>query len=250
VSRDLGALVLQPAEGVDTARLRERVSLVQKLEPAFDNRGARSYQHFQEKALDMLLDPKVQATLDLEREAPRVRDRYGDHICGQSVLQARRLVEAGVPLITVICAAGDLNGSNGDNWDTHGDNFNRLKGRLLPPLETASSALLDDLADRGMLDQTLVVWLTEFGRTPKCGNGGRDHYPFCYSVALAGGGIRGGQVYGSSDRHGAFPRDLPCGPNDLHATIFQALGIPLESALTDLQGRPQAITDGRPLPLG
>jgi uncharacterized protein (DUF1501 family) len=191
----------------------------------------------------------VQATLDLEREAPRVRDRYGDHVCGQSVLQARRLVEAGVPLVTVICAAGDLNGSAGDHWDTHGDNFNRLKRALLPPLERACTALLDDLADRGLLDQTLVVWLTEFGRTPKCAGAGRDHYPFCYSAALAGGGIRGGQVYGSSDRQGAFPRDLPCGPNDLHATIFHALGIPLDSHLTDFQGRPQAITDGTPLPL-
>jgi hypothetical protein len=250
VSRDLGALVVQPAEGVDTNRLRGRAALVQHLEqlPATSG-GVRSYQHFQEKALDMLLDPKVQATLDPDREAPRIRDRYGDHICGQSVLQARRLVEAGVPLVTVICAAGDLNGSVGDHWDTHGNNFNRLKRDLLPPLESACNALLDDLADRGLLDQTLVVWLTEFGRTPKCAGGGRDHYPFCYSVALAGGGIRGGQVHGSSDRQGAFPRDLPCGPNDLHATIFHALGIPLDSELTDFQGRPQAITDGTPLPL-
>jgi len=251
VSRDLGALVLQPAEGVESARLQERASLTQRLgQPPADSSGLRSYQHFQEKALDMLLDPKVQATFNLEREAPRVRDRYGDHICGQSMLQARRLVEAGVPLVTVICAAGDLNGSAGDHWDTHGDNFNRLKLALIPPLETASNALLDDLADRGLLDQTLVVWLTEFGRTPKCGGGGRDHYPFCYSVALAGGGIRGGQVHGSSDRLGALPRNLPCGPNDLHATIFHALGIPLDCHLTDLQGRPQAISDGQPLPLG
>jgi uncharacterized protein (DUF1501 family) len=250
VSRDMGALVLQPAEGVDSDRLRERVALAGHLERlCVDNGGARSYRHFQEKALDLLLDPEVQATLDLEREPPRVRDRYGDHVCGQSMLQARRLVEAGVPLVTVVCAAGDLNGSAGDHWDTHGDNFNRLKRALLPPLESACNALLDDLADRGLLEQTLVVWLTEFGRTPQCGNGGRDHYPFCYSVALAGGGIRGGQVYGSSDRQGALPRDLPCGPNDLHATIFHALGIPLDSHLTDFQGRPQAITDGRPLPL-
>jgi hypothetical protein len=250
VSRDLGALVLQPTRGVDTKRLRERATLAQRLArvPA-DNSRASSYQHFQEKALDMLLDPRVQATLDLEREPLPIRTRYGDHVCGQSVLQARRLVEAGVPLVTVICAAGDLNGSAGEHWDTHGDNFNRLKRALLPPLETACNALLDDLADRGLLETTLVVWLTEFGRTPRCRGAGRDHYPFCYSVALAGGGIRGGQVYGSSDRQGARPRDLPCGPNDLHATIFHALGIPLDSRLTDFQGRPQAITDGTPLPL-
>jgi hypothetical protein len=200
-------------------------------------------------ALDLVASPRVRATLDLDREDPRVREKYGDHICGTSVLMARRLVEAGVPLVTVVCAAGDLNGSAGDHWDTHGDNFNRLKRALLPPLEQASSALLDDLAARGLLEQSLVVWLTEFGRTPKVSGNGRDHYPFCYSVALAGGGIRGGQVYGSSDRIGAHPRELPCGPNDLHATIFQALGIPLDAHLEDSEGRPRALTDGRPLPL-
>jgi uncharacterized protein (DUF1501 family) len=149
-----------------------------------------------------------------------------------------------------VCAAGDLNGSAGDHWDTHSDNFRRLKNDLLPPLERASTALLDDLADRGLLDQTLIVWLTEFGRTPRLGgNAGRDHYPSVYSVAFAGGGVRGGQVHGSSDRLGAFPRERGCGPNDLHATIFQALGIPLDAQLLDNQGRPYPVTDGTPLPL-
>jgi hypothetical protein len=250
VSRDLGALVLEPGQGLDSDRIRDRAALARKLErlPA-GGAGVRNYEHFQEMALDLLLSPKVRATLDLDREDVRVRDKYGPHLCGSSVLLARRLVGAGVPLVTVICAAGDLNNGAGDHWDTHGDNFNRLKKALLPPLEQASAALLDDLETRGMLEQTLVVWLTEFGRTPKVSGGGRNHYPFCYSVALAGGGIRGGQVYGSSDRLGAHPRDLPCGPNDLHATIFQALGIPLDSYLEDYQGRPQALTDGRPLPL-
>ena len=113
-----------------------------------------------------------------------------------------------------------------------------------------AAALLDDLADRGLLDRTLVVWLTEFGRTPKINRGaGRDHYPFCYSVVFAGGGVRGGQVYGRSDRHAAEPADLPCGPNDLHATIFHALGIPQETQLVDNLGRPFPVTDGLPLPL-
>jgi uncharacterized protein (DUF1501 family) len=116
-------------------------------------------------------------------------------------------------------------------------------------LDQGSSALLDDLADRGLLDTTLVVWLTEFGRTPRIMGTGRDHYPFCYSVAFAGGGIRGGQVYGRSDSQGARPLDFPCGPGDLHATILHALGIPLDATLTDVQGRPLAICDGRPLPL-
>src|SRR5262249_37598039 len=166
-----------------------------------------------EMAREMLLNPKVQATLDLEREPSKASHRYGTHICGQSMLLARRLVEAKVPIVTVICAAGDLNGSAGAHWDRHGDNFNRLKKALVPPLERASTALLDDLADRGLLDETLVVFMTEFGRTPKVNGNGRDHYPFCYSVAFAGAGIRGGQVYGSSDKQGAFPHDMPCGPN-------------------------------------
>jgi hypothetical protein len=187
--------------------------------------------------------------LDLDQETPQTRHKYGDHLCGTSMLLARRLVEAGVPLVTVICAAGDLNGSVGDHWDTHGDNFNRLKNRLLPPFDQASAALIADLADRGRLDETLVVWLTEFGRTPKVTKAGRDHYPFVYSVAMAGAGIRGGQVYGSSDKIGAFPRDRACRPNDLHATIFHALGIPGDTLLQDAQGRPMNLTDGDPLPL-
>src|SRR5262249_37325835 len=157
---------------------------------------------------------------------------------------------AGVPLVNVICAAGDLNGAVGDHWDTHSDNFRRLKHNLLPPLERGSSALLNDLSDRGLLEETLVVWLTEFGRSPRLsGNAGRDHYPHVYSVAFAGGGVRGGQVYGSSDKIGAFPRDQGCGPNDVQASILQALAIPLDTQLVDHQGRPSPVTDGKPLPL-
>jgi Protein of unknown function (DUF1501) len=258
VSRDLGTLALDPARDVDAARLRRRLSLADRLataapRPGPQSRaapsGGRSFQQFRERAADLLLNPRVQATLDLDKEDPRRRDRYGSHICGTSLLLARRLVEAEMPLVTVICAAGDLNGGAGDHWDTHSDNFRRLKKTLLPPLEQASAALLDDLADRGLLDQTLVVWLTEFGRTPKIANGGRNHYPFVYSVALAGAGIRGGQVYGRSDRIGAYPQEGACAPADLHATVFNALGIPLDTQLTDPQGRPLLLTDGRPLPL-
>jgi hypothetical protein len=250
VSRELGTLVLQPTRGVDAERAQSRAALAGQLQGSRpEGPGSQRFEHFQEMALDLLVSPRVRSTLDLDREDLRVREKYGEHLCGTSVLMARRLIEAGVPLVSVICAAGDLNGSVGDHWDTHGDNFNRLKKALLPPLEQASAALLDDLAARGLLEETLVVWLTEFGRTPRVSHSGRDHYPFCYSVALAGGGIRGGQVYGSSDRIGALPRELPCGPNDLHATIFQALGIPLDAHLEDNQGRPQALTDGLPLPL-
>jgi uncharacterized protein (DUF1501 family) len=201
-------------------------------------------------ASDVLLSPRVQAAFNLDLEPVQVRQAYGDHLCGQSVLLARRLTEAGVPAVTVICAAGDLNGSAGDHWDTHGNNFNRLKNELLPPLDRAASNLLSDLAERGRLDETLVVLLTEFGRTPRINGGaGRDHFPNCYSVALAGGGIRGGQVFGSSDRLGAAPLDQPCGPHDLHATIFHALGIPADAHLHDNLGRSFPLCDGRILPL-
>ena len=172
------------------------------------------------------------------------------HVCGQSVLTARRLAEAGVPVSTVYCAAGDLNGSKGDHFDTHGDNFNRLKNNMLPPLDQAATALIGDLKARGMLEETLVVLLTEFGRTPKINGGaGRDHFPDCYSVAFAGGGIEGGQAYGSSDAIGAKPATKPCGPPDLHATIFHALGIDPRHMIMDRDDRPLPISDGSPLPL-
>jgi Protein of unknown function (DUF1501) len=250
VSRDPGGSQFRLPEDVDATRLHARRHLSQRLErlPA-DTADVRGWTRFQEQAADLLCNPRIQRTLDLDQEPARVRGRYGEHLCGQSLLLARRLVESGVPLVTVICSAGDLNGGAGDNWDTHGDNFPRLKNALLPPLDQGSAALLDDLADRGLLETTLVVCMTEFGRSPRIMGTGRDHYPFCYSAAFAGGGIRGGQVYGRSDSQGARPLDFACGPGDVHATILHALGIPLDSVLLDVQGRPRAISDGRPLPL-
>jgi uncharacterized protein (DUF1501 family) len=242
-------MVLQQADGVDGTRLLGRQSLAQAIDQRFAPR-TQSYDHFRDMASDILLSPHVQSAFNLDREPMQLRDRYGNHLCGQSLLLARRLTEAGVPIVTVVCAAGDLNGSAGDHWDTHGNGFNRLKRDLLPPFDRGASALLWDLDQRGRLDDTLVVMLTDFGRTPRINGGaGRDHYPNAYSIFLAGGGIRGGQVYGSSDRIGAEPRDLPTGPADVHATIFQALGIPLDAHLHDSTGRPYALTDGRPLPL-
>ncbi len=251
VSRDLGAMVLRRADEVDPRRFASRQSLRAAVDsPLRDVPATRGFDYFRQMAGEMLVSPTVQAAFNLDREPALRRDRYGDHLCGQSVLLARRLVEAGVPIVTVICAAGDLNNSVGDHWDTHGNNFNRLKRDLLPPYDRAVSALLADLHDRGRLDETLLVLITDFGRTPRINGGaGRDHYPLCYTVVLAGGGIRGGQVYGASDRIGALPADRPCGPNDLHATVFQALGIPLDTHLEDHSGRSYPITDGRALPL-
>ena len=249
-----GQIDLSLPQHLSKSRLRNRHSLLGKLEHSqtLKNNSEQEYAQAlaREKAFDLLLSPQAQAAFDLSREKPAVRELYGMHICGQSVLTARRLVEAGVPLTTVYCAAGDLNGSKGAHFDTHADNFNRLRDHMLPPLDQAASALVLDLKQRGLLDETLVVLMTEFGRTPKINGGaGRDHYPSCYSVAFAGGGIAGGRVYGKSDRIGAFPDELACGPADLHATIFHALGISPSQMIHDQDNRPLSICDGKPLPL-
>ena len=251
VSRALGSQVLNLKADVDDQRLGQRRALMQSLERPLGKRSDfDGYLHFRELAGDILLSSAVKDAYDLDRESPALRERYGNHIGGQSMLLARRLTEAGVPIVQVCAAAGDLNGGNGDMWDTHRDNFNRLKDRLLPVYDRGASALLTDLEDRGTLDDTLVVFLTDFGRTPRINGGaGRDHYPHAYSVVLAGGGIQGGQVYGSTDSKGAHPLTHRCGPEDLHATIFHALGISPRAELHDFLGRPFSVSDGDVLPL-
>ncbi|RLT10840.1 MAG: DUF1501 domain-containing protein [Planctomycetota bacterium] len=250
VSRTLGSEVLDLSE-VNAERLASRRQLLAAFEaPTQRAIGYEGFQHFHGLAEEILAGSAVKNAYNLDRETPQVRESYGKHLGGQSLLLARRLTEAGVPVVQVCCSAGDLNGGSGDMWDTHGDNFNRLKKNLLPVLDRATSALLQDLSDRGTLDETLVVLLTDFGRTPHInGAAGRDHYPSVYSVALAGGGIQGGQVYGSSDRKGAFPKTQPCTPPDIHATIFHALGISPRAELHDMLNRPFPVSDGEVLPL-
>lgn len=197
----------------------------------------------QRRALDLVTSPEVRAAFDLSREPERVRDHYGRNTHGQSVLLARRLVEAGVSFVTV-----NWHQDHRNFWDTHGDNFSRLKRDLMPPADRAFAALLDDLAGRGRLDETLIVWVGEFGRNPKISNGsGREHWPGCYSAVLAGGGIRGGQVYGSSDRQAGAPKENPVSPPDLTATIYHALGIDPGQMLVDRENRPIRLTEGEPL---
>ncbi|MFP6762914.1 MAG: DUF1501 domain-containing protein [Planctomycetaceae bacterium] len=251
VSRTLGSQVLDLKSDLNKPRLGERHALMSALERRVGESSAfSSFLHFRELASEILLSSGVKTAYDLDLEDPKLRQRYGDHIGGQSMLLARRLTESGVPIVQVCAAAGDLNGGNGDMWDTHRDNFNRLKNNLLPVLDRGLSALLEDLADRGTLDETLVVLLTDFGRTPRINGGaGRDHYPHAYSVALAGAGIRGGQVYGSTDRDGAHPATDACGPEDFHATIFQSLGISPRAEMKDMLDRPFPVSDGDPLPL-
>lgn len=250
VSRSLGSEVLELG-AVDQDRLAARRALSTSMErPVGRAEEFQDFEHFRALAGDILSGSAVKQAYDLSREDPRVREAYGPHLGGQSMLLARRLVEAGVPIVQVCCAAGDLNGGAGDMWDTHGDNFNRLKKKLLPVFDRGLAALLDDLSNRGLLDETLVVMLTDFGRTPRInGSAGRDHYPGVYSVLLAGGGVRGGQVYGASDVQGAFPKSNPCGPPDMHATMFHALGIDPRAELRDPLNRPFPVSDGAVLPI-
>lgn len=199
-----------------------------------------------ERAYRLLASPGVRQAFDLNAEPAGRRDRYGRNTFGQSCLLARRLAEEGVPMITVYWNAPD----NGHilSWDTHTNSFERLSRALLPRFDLAMSALLEDLHDRGLLDQTLVTWHGEFGRTPRInGAGGRDHWGFCQSLVVAGGGVRGGLVHGSSDAHAAYAAENPVSPDDLAATIFDRLGIDLDQELRDAQGRPLPFCTGRPV---
>jgi hypothetical protein len=208
--------------------------------------AARGRDACYEQAFDLLRSQAVRRALDLGQEPPRTRDRYGRNKHGQSVLLARRLVEAGVRFVSVYDK--DRNGE--DNWDTHNDNFGKLKDRLLPPADLALSALVDDLEARGLLDSTLVVWLGEFGRTPRLTpnkGGGRDHWPDCFTVVLAGGGVRGGTAFGASDHVGAYPVAEPVTPGDLAATLYWRFGLDPATEVRDLTGRPYRVGDGEPL---
>lgn len=193
------------------------------------------------KAYELLTSPATREAVRIDREPPKVRDSYGRNIYGQSVLLARRLVEAGTRVVCVSWAP-DANAT----WDTHGNNFKKLKGELLPQFDAAASSLLDDLADRGRLDQTLVVFMGEFGRTPKInGNGGgRDHWNFCYSLMMAGGGVKAGYVHGASDRIGAKPSRNPVTPADIVATVYDCLGVPHDLEMRDRLERPFMLVPG------
>lgn len=231
-------------------RFDERLSLLDQFTQhmhAVDQSGAvQRFATQSQQVFDLLRSGQVRRAFDLQKEPEPVRDRYGRHKFGQSLLLARRLVEAGVRLIQVNWprVAGDTNSSN-PVWDTHQQNAPRLRNDLMPPMDLAYSALLEDLDQRGLLDETLVVWMGEFGRTPRInGSGGRDHWGNVFSVALAGGGVRGGVVHGSSDDQGGFPRDGMVQPQDLTATIFHCLGFQPDTEMRDSLGRPVMISRG------
>lgn len=233
------------AEGMSSERFQQRQRLLEHLEQ--NGRPIRSEQIAdvdvnRGKALRLVMSGESRKAFDLSSEPAKVRERYGRHTWGQSHLLARRLVESGVRFVTTVNGPSII-------WDTHKDNFNRLEKRLVPPMEQAYAALLDDLDERGLLDSTLVVWMGDFGRSPVINkDAGRDHWPGCYTMVLAGGGIRGGQVVGQSDKHGAAPERRPLRPADIHATVFSALGYN-SRAITyrTVDGRPVPLSEGEPI---
>jgi hypothetical protein len=209
--------------------------------------GAGALGVYQDRAFRLLGSPAVRRAFDLAQEPASVREQYGRNTFGQSCLLARRLVEAGVKLVTVFSAQGGKTPQ--DAWDTHTDNFRRHKDELLPPMDRATSALLADLHQRGLAERTLLVWMGEFGRTPRINaKAGRDHWANCYTILLSRGGVRPGNLYGQSDRHGAFPlQGRVFTPADVCATIYHCLGIDYQAEIIDALGRPLRLTLGKPM---
>ena len=236
---------LRLPDGLSAERLHRRRHLLDQASLPLVG-GRDSFADQQTAAIAMLSNGKVGQALDLDREDEKIRENYGKHLFGRSLLIARRLVEAGVPIIQTTMGIVQT-------WDLHENNFGRLKNDLLPPLDKAVSALLDDLGSKGLLDETLVVMLSEFGRTPKVhplregAIPGRDHWPKVYSALFAGAGISGGQVIGKSDKLGAFPLSRSFTPSDLAATIYRALGVDLATELVDRLGRPISLCKGEPI---
>ena len=243
-------------------RLEERTALLRSLDAAQrraeDSAASRDYSVHQRKAFTLLSSRQTKSAFDLRAEPDAVRERYGKGINGMSMLLARRLVEAGVPFVTAFWKGDkelDKLCKSGGGWDTHGNNFGCLKDRLLPEFDRPFAALLDDLHQRGLLDSTLVIVTSEMGRKPRIGDArsgglggaGRDHWTACQSVLLAGGGIKGGQVFGTTDKRAEYPDQNPVAPEHIARTVFHALGIDDLHAV-DREGRPfHLMDDGRAL---
>jgi hypothetical protein len=249
VAQDPSAPDFRPfpaADGAAAERLTRRRGLLAEVERRRRDVEAAArvggFSSFHDEAFSLVTSAAARRAFELGREPPAVRDRYGWSAFGQGLLLARRLVEAGVKLVTVNWARDDA------FWDTHKDNFKDLKTKLLPPFDRGFSALLDDLAQRGLREETLVVCLGEFGRSPHINPAaGRDHWAACNSVVLAGAGVVGGQVLGASDRHAAYPARAPVAPDDLAATIYHALGIDPATEIHDPLGQPLRLAGGRVL---
>lgn len=230
------------AGDVTGARLAQRRELLDRVGKGLIDpnklSGIDTLDEFQQRAFDLLSAPAAREAIDIKAEPDKERDRYGRNIYGQSTLLARRLIEAGTRVVTLSWAP-DANAT----WDTHGGNFRKLKTTLLPEFDAACSSLVEDLIERGLYERTIVAVLGDFGRTPKinANEAGRDHWNFCYTVMLGGGGLKGGFVYGASDPIGAFPARDPLGPGDIVATIYHQLGIDPEQLLYDQFSRPHRL---------
>lgn len=233
---------MKAPEGVSLDRLDRRRSLLEQFDASrqhIDQFDSATYDPFREKAFSLMMSEKTRTALDIRSESAELRDRYGRHLFGQSSLMARRLVEAGVRYVTVHYDCVD-----GYSWDSH-RNSDDVKKNLLPTFDQACSALLSDLDERGLLEETLVIATGEMGRTPKANSQwGRDHWSTLFSTVIAGGGIGGGKVYGSSDKDAAYSLDTPVSPEDLAATVYHAMGIDHELRITDAEGRPIPVVDG------
>lgn len=240
----------QLPETLSMDRLSARRDLVRAIDRQTDaaalSNQQRGFSDQQQRAYGLLSSAASRGAFDLASESDKSRDRYGRSPFGQSCLLARRLVEAGVRLVQVNWYRGPEEPADNPCWDSHTVETKRLKEVLVPPMDAGFAGLLDDLSERGMLDETLVVCMSEFGRTPKFnGRAGRDHWGPVFSVALAGGGIRGGVVHGASDALGAYPRNGMVRPEDLTATMFHCLGYSNETEFFDNQNRPYAISRGQ-----
>lgn len=230
---------------VSSGRLVDRFRLLQMMDREQSAGGPhgriQGLSNLKRRAFGLLGSSQSQQAFDVESETPRLRDEYGRHRFGQTMLLARRLVEAEVPLITVNWAR-----SNREEWDTHAQNYPTLRDRLLPPFDRGLAAFLADLDQRGLLDTTLVLALGEFGRTPKMNkDAGRDHWPDVYSLVMAGGGVKRGAVVGSSDSQAAYPVCNPMGPWDISATMYHLLGISPGTHIYDRQQRPFLLSPGK-----
>jgi hypothetical protein len=243
-------------ENLSVERLDDRANLLSQMsqqQRSLEQLVGDELSDYRRRATEMLTSKRVQQAFDLTRESDRTRDEYGRTTYGQSCLLARRLIESGVRCVSVYHST--VIGGDGEKagWDTHAENFKQLKDRLLPSTDRTVPALMNDLAERGLLDETLVIWMGEFGRAPRItstaqfGPNGRDHWPRCYTALLAGGGINGGAIYGASDRLGAYPSNDPVRPDDIAATIYWALGINHEQEIHDAQDRPVPVSRGTPL---
>jgi hypothetical protein len=233
---------LRLAPGIEVARLNDRRALLEQVnrqQKRLAQLGAaRRLTDQQNLAFSVLTSGRVARAFEMDQEPTAVRDRYGRHAFGQSLLLARRLVQAGVSVV-------QANMGRVQNWDTHGDNFRRLKSELLPPLDQGVAALLDDLQASGLLEDTFVMVLGEFGRTPKITGTGRDHWAPCFAGMFAGAGVRGGKVIGRSDKIGAYPATTPYSPEDIGATVYDILGVNPAVEVRDRQDRPVRLNRGK-----